>query len=128
MICQEFEEALWQKKKDLFICFLYTDDEVQEEMDDFEKEYKFTQIVGAIDGCHIKINAPPENKDNYLDRKQYYSINLQGIVNSWLLFQHKAVGFPGSSHDVRILRLSGNFDLAENEDILTAPSQIVHCV
>ena len=60
----------------------YTEEEVQEAMDTFEEEHKFPQIVGAIDGCHIEINAPPENKEDYFNRKQYYSINLQGTVNS----------------------------------------------
>lgn len=125
VICQEFEEALCQRKEQ-FIQFPYTEDEVQEAMDEFEQEYKFPQIVGAIDGCHIEINAPPENKEDYYNRKQYYSINLQGTVNSQLLFQHIAVGYPGSIHDARVLRLSGIFDLAENGDILSSPTRMVH--
>ena len=86
VICQEFEEALC-RKKDLFMWFPYVADEVQAVMNDFEEEYHFPQIVGAVDGCHIKINAPPENKEDYFNRKQYYSINLQGIVNPQLHFQ-----------------------------------------
>ena len=95
-------------------------------MDTFEEEYKFPQIVGAIDSCHIEINAPPENKEDYFNRKQYYSINQRGTVNLRLLFQHVAVGYPGSIHDARVLRLSGIFDLAENEEILSAPTRMVH--
>ena len=102
VICQEFEEALC-RKEELFIWFPYSEDEVQEAMDTFEEEYKFPQIVGAIDGCHMEINAPPENKEDYFNRKQYYSINLQGTVNSRLLFQHVAVGYPGRIHDARVL-------------------------
>ena len=127
VISQEFEEALC-RKKDLFIRFPYTADEVQAVMNDFEEEYHFPQIVGAVDGCHIEINAPPENKEDYFNRKQYYSINLQGIVNPQLHFQHIAVGFPGSIHDSRVVRLSGIFTLAENEEILTAPTRIVNRV
>ena len=121
----QLKEALC-RKKDLFIRFPYSEDEVQEAMDTFEEESKFPQIVGAIDGCHIEINAPPENKEDYFNRKQYYSINLQGTVNSRLLFQHVAVGYPGSIHDARVLRLSGIFDLAENEEILSAPTRMVN--
>ena len=127
VICQEFEEALC-RKKDLFIPFPYMADEVQAVMNDFEEEYHFPQIVGAVDGCHIEINAPPENKEDYFNRKQYYSINVQGIVNPQLHFQHIAVGFPGSIHDSRVLRLSRIFNLAENEEILTAPTRMVNRV
>ena len=83
------------------------------------------KIVGVIDSCHIEINAPPENKEDYFNRKQYYSINQQGTVNSQLLFQYIAVGYPGSIHDARVLRLSGIFDLAENKEILSAPTRMV---
>ena len=119
MICQEFEEALCHKK-DFFIRFPYTVDEVQDAIDDFEAEYKFPQIVGAIDGSHVEINAPLENNEDYFNRNQYYSVNLQGIVNAQLLFQHIAGGFPGSIHDARVLRLSGIFDLVENGDSKSA--------
>lgn len=95
-------------------------------MDTFEEEYKFPQIAGAIDRCHIEINAPPQKKEDYFNRKQYYSINLQGTVNSRLLFQHVAVDYPSSIHDARVLRLSGIFDLAENEEILSAPTRMVN--
>jgi len=59
---------------------------VQEAVDAFEEQYKFPQIVGAIEGCNIEINTPPENKEDYFNRKQYYSINLQGIVNPEYFF------------------------------------------
>lgn len=95
-------------------------------MDTFEEQYKFPQIVGAIDACHIEINMPPENKEDNFNRKQYYNINLQGTVNSRLLFQHVAVGYPGRIHNGRVLRLSGIFDLAENEEILSAPTRMVN--
>ena len=99
---------------------------MQEAMDTCEEEYKFPQIVGTIDGCHKEINTPPENKEDYFNRKQYYSINLQGTVNSRLLFQHVAVGYPGSIHDARVLRKSGIFDVAENEEILSARTRMVN--
>ena len=49
------------QKIELFIRFPYTKDEVQEAIDAFEEEYKFSQIVGAIDRCHMVINVLPEN-------------------------------------------------------------------
>lgn len=35
-----------------------------------------------------------ELQEDYFNRKQYYSINLQRIVNPQVLFQHIATGFP----------------------------------
>ena len=87
----------------------------------FEEQYHFPQIVGAIDGCHIEIKAPPENHEDYYNRKQFYSIVLQAIVDSDLLFRHVTAGYPGSVHDSRILSFSRVKDLADNREILTTP-------
>lgn len=54
--------------------------------------------------------------------KQHYSVNLQAIVDSNLKFIHATVGYPGSIHDARVLRLSGLHDLAQNEQILGGPT------
>ena len=117
--------ALLLRLKDQFIKFPLTRQELQELIDEFEEEYEIPQIVGAIDGCHIEINAPPENHEDYFNRKQQYSVNLQAIVNCNLKFIHVSFGYPGSIHDARVLRLSGLFDLGENEQILTSPMKIV---
>ncbi|XP_078375865.1 uncharacterized protein LOC144659325 [Oculina patagonica] len=64
----EFELSLL-RLKDRFIKFPLTRQELQELMDEFEKEYGVSQIVGAIDGCHVEINAPPDNHEDYFNRK-----------------------------------------------------------
>lgn len=38
-------------------------------------------IVGSINGCQIKIQRPPVRGGYYLNRKSFYSILLQGIVD-----------------------------------------------
>ena len=72
-------------------------------MSTFEEEYHFPQIAGAIDGSHIEIRAPPDNHEDYYNRQQFYSLVLQGVVDSKLLFRHISVGYPGSVHDSRVL-------------------------
>ena len=120
VICSEFEQAIFYLK-DRFIKFPLTNEENGEKIDEFEELYGIPQIVGAVDGCHIEINAPPENYEDYFNRKQHYSVNLQAIVDANLKFIHASVGYPGSIHDARVLRLSGLYDFAENEQILSGP-------
>ena len=67
-----------------------------------------------------KINAPSQNHEDYFNRKQHYSANLQAIVNANLKFIHAAVGYPGT-HNARVLRLSSQYDFAENGQILSGP-------
>lgn len=92
-------------------------------MEEFQEMYGIPQIVGAIDECHIEINAPShvQNHEDYFNRKQYYSVNLEAIVDANLKFIHATVGHPDSIHDARVLRLSDLYDFAENEQILSSP-------
>ncbi|XP_053177218.1 putative nuclease HARBI1 [Scomber japonicus] len=63
-------------------------------------------IMGAIDGCHIKIQRPIIRGGDYLNRKGFYSVLLQGIVNEKGKFEDIFVGPPGRVHDARMLRSS----------------------
>ncbi|EZA61930.1 hypothetical protein X777_04741, partial [Ooceraea biroi] len=51
---------------------------------------------GAIDGSHIRIDKPVLDADSYINRKQYFSIHLQGIVNQHLKFIDVFIGYPDS--------------------------------
>ena len=61
-------------------------EDIQNSIDEFEEKYGFPQIVGEIDGCHIEINAPPRNHEDYFNRKQHYSVVLQALIHSNLKF------------------------------------------
>lgn len=67
----------------------------------------FPNIVGAIDGCHIPIQAPWENPNAYFNRKKFHSIVLQAVCDADLKFTHINVGWPGRVHDAKVLRNSG---------------------
>ena len=63
-------------------------------------------VIGAIDGSHVQIKAPKTCHEDYFNRKQNYSINLQGTVDGTGMFIDVSTGWPGSMHDARVLRLS----------------------
>lgn len=80
--------------------------EAKRNSNQFKKKNGIDHIIGAIDGCHIKINKPGTNQDSYVNRKGYHSILLQGVVNHEKLFIDVYCGEPGSLHDSRLLRKS----------------------
>ncbi|XP_061085078.1 uncharacterized protein LOC133118834 [Conger conger] len=71
-------------------------------------------IIGAIDGCHIRVQRPHIRGGDYMNRKSFYSVLLQGIVDERGRFIDIFAGPPGRVHDARMLRAS-NFYAAWEE-------------
>lgn len=62
--------------------------------------------MGAIDGCHVPIEAPLENPNAYFNRKQFHSVILQAVCLHDLTFTDLNVGWPGRVHDAKVLKNS----------------------
>jgi DDE superfamily endonuclease len=69
----------------------------------------FRGCIGLIDGTLCKIRRPYRNPDHarwFNGQKQLYSMNSTVIVDHDGLFIYVDPGYPGSFHDVTILRQS----------------------
>ncbi|XP_029165920.1 putative nuclease HARBI1 [Nylanderia fulva] len=75
-------------------------------MERFKRSCGFPNVIGAIDGTHIKIRAPPKDAQSYINRKGFHSINVQVICDSLGRFTHVYAGQVGSVHDSRVFRNS----------------------
>ena len=80
-----------------------TEDRLKEIVREFEVLWGFPQTVGAIDGTHIPILKPVECPSDYYNRKGFYSVIIQGVVDSHGLFIDVNIGWPGKVHDARVL-------------------------
>lgn len=72
----------------------------------FQRLCGLSDVIGAIDGCHIRIQRPPVRGGDYMNRKSFYSVLLQGIVDERCRFIDIFAGPPGKVHDARMLRSS----------------------
>ena len=45
-----------------------------------------SDVIGAIDGCHIPIKAPRENDSEYINRKGFHSLQIQAVCDGNLMF------------------------------------------
>ena len=77
----------------------------------------FPNVIGLIDGTHVKLIAPSLHEEQYVNRKGYHSINVQVIVDSDDKFINIVAKWPGSSHDSRVFRESGVYRNLENGTI-----------
>lgn len=90
------------------------------------KEYSgFPSTIGAIDGTHIRIDAPKENAADYVNRKGYHSIQLQVVCDHKMIITHCFVGYPGSVHDQRIFRQSEMAQYLNDEEKFPFDSHIL---
>lgn len=60
-------------------------------------------IIGAIDGTHIPIKPPHEGHRDFINRKGWASIILQGVVDAKYQFIDICVKNPGATHDASVL-------------------------
>ncbi len=98
--------TLLAQKLDDFVKFP-SDAEIKTVQNDFYEIARVPGIVGAIDGTHIKIQAPASDQEPfYVNRKGYHSINVQGICDAKYRFLNIVADWPGSAHDSRILQMS----------------------
>ncbi len=75
----------------------------------------FPGVIGIIDGTHIRILAPAEHEEQYVNRKNYHSINVQVVVDNRCCFTQINAQWPGSTHDSRVLRESRLADVFERQ-------------
>ena len=59
-------------------------------------------VIGAIHGIHIAIMGQEEHNENYINRKHYASVLLQGVCDHQLRFTHAYAGWPGSVHTAHV--------------------------
>ena len=85
--------------------------EEQEKIDGFKSCAGFPQIVVAVDDCHVPIIGPEQSPEDYINRKGFHSLILQGLVDSDYRFLDICVGWPGKVHDARVFKNSPLFAL-----------------
>ncbi|CAM5147600.1 unnamed protein product [Eretmochelys imbricata] len=69
----------------------------------------FPNCGGATDRTHIPILGPDHQGSQYINRKGYFSMVLQALVDHKGRFININMGWPGKVHDVHIFRNSGLF-------------------
>lgn len=96
-----------------FIQWPCTPEDIERTESEFKELAGFPGVVGAIDGSHVKIQAPSVHETEYINRKMFHSVNLQGICNARGKFTNVYIGSPGSMHDTQVLQNSQVYQLAE---------------
>lgn len=108
--------------RNVYIKFPDTLAEVNSSIATFSDLTNLPNIVGAIEGSHVRVKAPMDSAPDYFSRYQQHDFMIQAIVNGKKVFIDFACGFPRSMHDAHVLRQSTIFERAEQGDILSLPT------
>lgn len=80
-----------------------TGGEISTTKQEFYEISRFPNVLGAIDGTHVKIISPGGLRPEvWRNRKNYFSINVQGICDANLRFTNIIARWWGSAHDSRV--------------------------
>lgn len=89
----------------------------------FFRKAGFPRISGIIDGTHVKM--PRMHEDQYVNRKNYHSINVQVVCDHLSRIRNVVASWPGSTHDSRILsesKIGRDFEAGIHSGLLLGDS------
>ena len=117
IIVKETCKAIVQKLVPLYIRFP-TGEGLKEVITGFKEKWGVPQCAGSVDGTHILITPPLMNHTDYYNRKGWYSVVTQAVVDHNGIFRDVYVGWPGSMHDAQVFTNSSLYRKANNGELL----------
>lgn len=81
---------------------------------EFEESYGLAGVIGCLDGTHVQVKPPANDRDSYINRKGFPSINVMAVCDNSKTFRYVYADRAGSVHDARVLRVSSLGDMLEN--------------
>jgi len=129
IIIKETLDAIWESLVDEFLP-PPDENKWKEIAENFWTTWQFPHCIGAIDGKHVKIRAPPNTGSDFFNYKGYFSIVLLAVVDAQYRFVVVDIGAKGSQSDGGILKNStfgkqmaeNNFRIPE-KDVFTPIGQ-----
>ena len=120
--CAVYEvfDAIWQVLQPIYMQAPMEDDWKHIE-NRFCTRWNFPNCIGALDGKHVMIRAPPNSSSMFYNYKGYFSINLMALVDADYRFVYMDVGNYGSNGDSGVFKASA-FGQAFTEGNLHVPA------
>lgn len=93
--------------------------------DKFLSIANFPRVIACIDGSHMRIARPAKFGDAFINRKNFYSLNVQVICDVDLCILDVNACWPESTHDSRVLRESGIFLKFQSGELPILPGTVI---
>lgn len=91
--------AIWTRLAPRHLPFPQSAEEWKIIAEEFEERWDFPNCIGALDGKHVAIQAPPNSGSEFFNYKGHFSIVLMALVDANLKFIGIEVGAAGRNSD-----------------------------
>ncbi|XP_071574504.1 uncharacterized protein [Temnothorax nylanderi] len=120
-IIPEVCKAIWDVLQPLYLRCPNEENEWLQIANDFNSLWNFPNCIGAIDGKHIRIKAPPRSGSAFYNYKGSFSIVLMAICDAHYRFTWLDIGDYGSLNDAGIWSNTEMSTALENNTVSLPP-------
>lgn len=99
-------KVLYNVLKEDYMCLPASQPQWLQLAKEFEAKWQFPHAVGAIDGKHIAVKAPPNSGSEFFNYKKHFSIALLAIADANAQFIAYDLGSAGRQSDGGIFKNS----------------------
>ncbi|XP_036144740.1 protein ANTAGONIST OF LIKE HETEROCHROMATIN PROTEIN 1-like [Monomorium pharaonis] len=92
----------------------------------FEEKWNFPHCIGAMDGKHVMLQAPPNSGSIYYNYKGQHSLNLFALCDAEYRFIVLDIGAEGRQSDGGVFRKSKLYSALEENLLQIPPPKIVN--
>ncbi|XP_056006893.1 putative nuclease HARBI1 [Ostrea edulis] len=93
------------------IKFPSSEEEIRQTKTEFFRKAQFPNVLGAVDGTLIKIQASSDNEPSYVCRKGFHALNVQAVADATLRFTDLVCKWPGAVHDSFVFENSNLYQI-----------------
>ncbi len=90
--------------------------EIQHHQRQFHAIGGFPGVIGVIDGTHVRIIAPTEHENEYVNWKNFHSLNVPVVFHS----DDRISDIVAEYTDYRIIQLSDHTECTEVKQVMTS--------
>ena len=119
-IISEMSEALYEVLSKMYLNAPKNQKQWKNISEEFQELWQFPRVIGAIDGKHIRIQAPNKSGTLFHNYKGFFSLQLLAVCDAKYNFTFVDVGQYGSNNDCSVLANS-NISYVIESDALDVP-------
>ena len=103
-IISEVCNAIWEVLQPIYLRYPQKEDEWIKVANEYNNMWNFPNCIGAIDGKHCQIQAPPRSSNTFHNYKGHFSLILMAIVDARYRFIWVDIGDYGKCKLYNIIK------------------------